>query len=155
MTYCASFDYDYIDRRKHTVKDVVFSKRLCSLPFEEYAAKYFHEYVLAHPNENVNDLHCEIVVEEREEDHYGNGGGYDHTFQIYKEREESMNEYTERVAQDEFKMIDSYMKALKGMTSKLNYGINCEERIHKDLLSELLINNFKKIVDEEITCSDE
>ena len=150
INYNINFSYDYIDREKRTMRDVVFSKRLSCIPHEEYAAKYFHEYVINHPEEDVKNLHCEIEKVEREEDHYGNGGGYDYTFIIFKEREENPSEYAERVSHAEFKLIDSYMKALKTLTKKLNDGFDCKDKVKNELLSELLLNNFKNIVSEEI-----
>lgn len=150
MNYTVNLNYDYINREKRTMRDIVFSKRLSCIPHEEYAAKYFHEYVMNHPEEDVKNLHCEIEKVEREEDHYGNGGGYDYTFIIFKEREENPSEYAERVSHLKFKLIDSYMKAVKTLTKELNKGFNSNDKIENELLSELLINNFKNIVSEEI-----
>lgn len=148
--YCVNFDGDYIDRNSHKIKEVVFSKRLSCTPFEEYGAKLFHEYLMKHPNEDVNNLHCEIVVEEIEEDHYGNGGGYDHTFQIYKEREEIVREYDERVHHAEFLLVDSYMKALKCLTRQLSKYFNSDDSLKNKRLAELLTENYQNIVKEEI-----
>lgn len=94
-----------------TKRDILFSKRLCCYPAVEEAAKEFAKFISEHPEYSVDDVRCFIEETEREEDHYGNGGGVDRTLIIYRERLETQEEYDNRIRVEE----DNIICKLKGV----------------------------------------
>lgn len=109
-----------------TKRDILFSKRLCCYPAVEEAAKEFAKFISEHPEYSVDDVRCFIEETEREEDHYGNGGGIDRTLIIYKERLETQEEYNNRIRVEE----DNIITRAKGLLCDIFYKI-------KDMTKEL------------------
>ena len=86
---------------KIKIQEVLFKKNLCCIPPENEAAKYYHKFLLEHPEYDNNETRCRIDSVERPEDHYGNGGGVDNTLIIFRYREESDSEYNNRIQEKE------------------------------------------------------
>jgi hypothetical protein len=116
-----------IDRNRQKKEEILYSKSISCLPFEDYAAKEFIKWLGEHPEENVNTVRMRIDTYEREEDYYGNGGGWDHYLRIYKGREETTIEYLERISKEENKCIDEYLDNIKRETKRVLSELNVRE----------------------------
>ena len=93
--------------REHKIfTETVFSKSLCLCDYVDEAAKIFVKYLEEHPEESVKTLNMRIDSEEQEEDHYGNGGGWEHTCVIYRKVEETDTECNLRVLNEEEGIFD-------------------------------------------------
>lgn len=128
-------------------REILFSKRLCCYPAVEEAAKEFAKFISEHPEYSVDDVRCFIEEKEREEDHYGNGGGIDRTLIIYKERLETQDEYNARIRVEEDNIItrakgllcDIFYK-IKGMTKELP----SDQRVYNEITNYMqnFITNY-------------
>lgn len=116
-----------IDRNRQKKEEILYSKSISCWPFEDYAAKEFIKWLGEHPEESVNTARMRIDKYEREEDHYGNGGGWDHYLRIYKEREETTAEYLERINEEENKCIDEYLNNIQRETKRVLNELNVRE----------------------------
>jgi hypothetical protein len=101
-----------ITRYPLQIKDVLYSEHLCCYPAENQAAKIYAKFLAEHPEFTSKDVDMYIACEEREEDHYGNGGGVDRTCIIYKSREETEEECAARVRNEEQEVIHKYSNEL-------------------------------------------
>lgn len=137
-----------VDRSRRQVEDILYSKMLSCYPFEEYAAKEYINYLKWHPEESPDTVHMRIDSYEREEDHYGNGGGYDRYVRIYKTREETDAEYKNRVSEEEKKEIDIYFRTIEFETNevlrRLNLS-NCDKDKARWLTWDMMEKANKKI----------
>ena len=97
-----------VDRNFQHKEDILFSQSLNLYPAENQAAKIFVEWLRAHPEYTSKEVDMRIDSYEREEDHYGNGGGYDQYVRIYKRREETQDEHNARIKQEEDKYYEEY-----------------------------------------------
>lgn len=101
-----------VTRNKQQLSDVLYSKSLNLYPAENQAAKIFAKWLAEHPEYSVNDVDMRIDSYEREEDHYGNGGGSDQYVRIVKHREETDSELKERIANEESECLEKFRKEL-------------------------------------------
>jgi hypothetical protein len=113
-----------VTRHLLKVETVLYSKDLSCYPVEDQAAKIFVEWLKEHSEYSISDVHMKIISREREEDHHGNGGGFDHIVQIYQERNETSEEYQARIAIEESDCLDSLRKDLKPILTK--FVTNCD-----------------------------
>ena len=113
-----------IYRYKLKKTQILLRQRLNTLPYEEQGAKLFMKYCTEHPEYKIDDLHMRVSSEEREEDHYGNGGGFDNFLEIYINAEETDDEYKERIDYLEFKAIKDYERSLEDKTTELRNTLN-------------------------------
>ena len=97
-----------ISRNPLQVRDILHSEHLCCYLAENQAAKIYAKFLAEHPEFTSKDVDMYIEREEREEDHYVNGGGVDETGIIYKRREETAEEYAKRVRNEEQEVIQKY-----------------------------------------------
>lgn len=139
----------YIDRNYQKKENILLQTRLCCYPPENEAAKIYSEFMIKHPELSTKDVDCRIYEEEREEDHYGNGGGVDHTLIIFTKRDETEVEYNERIKKAEDEYINDYFKKISSLTSDLLYQLNIrdipnddEQKYYKDRIYV----NFHRIV---------
>lgn len=135
--------------REHKIfNETVFSKRLCLCDYVDEAAKIFVKYLGEHPEESVKTLNMRIDSEEQEEDHYGNGGGWEHTCVIYRNVEETDTECNLRVLNEEEELFDKCaVDVTKAITSTMCdvYGYSKAE--DKTLVEESinrLVDKVKK-----------
>ena len=104
---------------KVKLEEILLEKHLCCYPPENEAAKIYHQFLLEHPEYDNNETRCKIISEEREEDHYGNGGGVDNTLIIFKYREETDSEYNNRIQEKENFIIQKYTKELNNILREI------------------------------------
>ena len=128
---------------KLSVEEVLLRKNLCCYPPENEAAKYYHKFLLEHPEYDNNDTKCRIDSVERQEDHYGNGGGYDNTLIIFRYREESDSEYNKRIEQKECNVINDYNNKFNNVLRDLKV----ELRYLPDSSKEKIIYEINKNID--------
>lgn len=124
-----------ITRYPYQVDDILHSEQLNCHPAESQAAKIFVKWLKEHPEYNETDVDMRIDAREREEDHYGNGGGYDYRMQIYKRRKETKEEYEARINSEEDEKFEDFYKHVRRSVS--------------DLIREL--NLYPNLVSDEIT----
>ena len=103
---------------KQNVKEELFRKHLSCWPPENEAAKLYHMFLKEHPEYEDVPIRCMIDSKEREEDHYGNGGGVERTLIIYKEREETDEEYDRRIKECEDQLIDNIVEKISKFLKK-------------------------------------
>lgn len=104
-----------INRFRLTFQEVVFSKSLCTCNWPEEAAKLYMKYLEEHP-EDKDIVKMKIDEHEEEDDYYGNGGGIRRRIVIYKTKEESEEDYKDRINRAEHvleEQYDYYKKALE------------------------------------------
>lgn len=132
---------------KYKIKEVLFTKeltkKLIGCPPENEAAKLYHKFLLDHPEyENDDSINCQINSEEREEDHYGNGGGIYYTLIIYKWREETDTEYNKRIEELENNLIKEYSDKFNEVLRELNYKIRDIPSITKEKIIYFIQKNI-------------
>lgn len=115
--------------------DILHSESLNCHPAENQAAKIFVKWLKEHPEFNGTDVDMRIDSREREEDYYGNGGGYDKYLRIFKRRKETKEEYEARINSEEEEKFDDFYKHVRRSVS--------------DLIREL--NLYPNVVSDEIT----
>jgi len=104
-----------VNRNRQRVREVLHSENIVLYPAENQAAKIYAKYMAEHPELDMKDVNLNIDEEEREEDHYGNGGGIDRTAVICRSHEETPWEFNQRVQQEE---DEAYVK-LSGQLAKV------------------------------------
>lgn len=124
-----------ITRYPYQVDDILHSESLNCHPAENQAAKIFVKWLKEHPEYNETDVDMRIDSREREEDYYGNGGGYDKYVRIFKRRKETKEEYEARINSEEIARFDEFGKNIRRCVS--------------DLIREL--NLYPNVVSNEIT----
>lgn len=122
------------------VKQILFQKSLCCYPPEEEAAKLFHKFLLDHPEHNIDEIKCKIDSVEREEDYYGNGGGYDNTLTIYTYRNETKEELEKRIKEKENMIINKVWE-------DFNKALFSLDKYCKDLEIESIRRIYDKITE--------
>ena len=132
-----------VSRNKKSVEERFFSKSLCCYPPENEAAKIFAAWLSEHPNVSPDDVDMRIDSYEREEDHYGNGGGYDRYMRIYKYRPESDEEQKDRIADEEKEVIDDFMKNIRHEILQLVRNFD----IYPNMVSDAITAHTKEIED--------
>ena len=110
--------YDYIIK-----EEVLLRKSLNCYPAENQAAKIYHEFIINHPELNIKDVDCRIESVEREEDYYGNGGGYDRTLIIFTRRKESETERNERIKTYENQILEKYELSISDLLRNMVHDI--------------------------------
>ena len=124
-----------VTRNLMNVDDNLYSQLLNCYPHENQAAKIYAQWLKDHPDEKISDVNMRIDTYEREEDHYGNGGGYDRYVRIYKTRKETQEEYDARIKKEEtFYLAEFEVNVRKNLS---------------DLIREL--NIYPNRVSQEIT----
>ena len=108
-----------VDRDFKKVKVILLTKSLNCYPPEEQAAKIYRAYMNEHEELKGKDVCLKIDSFEREEDHYGNGGGVENILNIFYYREETKEERDARVKKEEEKLIEFYMKNINECVSEL------------------------------------
>jgi len=102
-----------VDRRKQDTYDLLFSKQLCTYPYQKETIQLYKQFVKDHPEINEDELDMDVICTEREEDYYGNGGGEDREFRIIRYREETDEEVKKRVEKEEKEVYDKYLPKIK------------------------------------------
>ena len=124
-----------IDRNILHVDDILYSESLSCYPAENQAAKIFVKWLKDHPEHQESDVDLRIDSYEREEDYYGNGGGYDRYVRIVKRREETREEHEDRIRREEDEKFQDFNRKVRRCVS--------------DLIREL--NLYPNLVSDEIT----
>lgn len=144
-----------INRNLLPTQDTLLSKSLCCYPPENEAAKIYAQFLSEHPEFSTKDVDMRIDAYEREEDHYGNGGGYDRYVRIYKRRDETPEERDNRVRKEENEVIEKFSKNIGNQIYDFcwaMYGyhpqdgrLSDEERNHlRDILENIVNERLKK-----------
>ena len=107
---------------KLNIKEILLKKKLVTSNHENEAAKLYHQFLLDHP-EYENKIECIIESEEREEDHYGNGGGYEYTLIIFKWKEETEEEYNKRISEIKQNLIIEYTNKFDAILGELYFKL--------------------------------
>ena len=108
-----------ITRHKQRVDDILHSESLNLHPAENQAAKIFAKWLTEHPEYSADNVDMRIDSYEREEDYFGNGGGYDKYVRIYQTREESDEEYAARIKKEEDDLFADFDKETRASVYKL------------------------------------
>ena len=124
-----------VSRNVMSVRDILYTESLNCYPPENQAAKIFAQWLKDHPECQITDVDMEIEAIKREEDYYGNGGGYDRYIRIFKRREETKEEYDARIKKEEDEKIAEFSTKVYRCVS--------------DLIREL--NIYPNVVSQEIT----
>lgn len=111
-----------VNRSRRCVQNVLFSKRLCTYPPENEAARLYVKF-LKDNQYAPEDVEMRIKSEEREENYYGNGGGIENTVEIYQMREESDKEMTARIASEESDVYSFYKSVLESELRLMCYSM--------------------------------
>lgn len=134
-----------ITRYKQNVDDILFSQSLNLYPAENQAAKIFTKWLSEHPEYSADDVDMRIDSYEREEDHYGNGGGWDQYVRIFKRRKETDSEYDARIAKEESESLDKFRNGLRHIITDLIHDFS----IYPNLVSDAITahtNNIENAV---------
>lgn len=134
-----------ITRYKQHVDDILFSQSLNLYPAENQAAKIFAKWLSEHLEYSADDVDMRIDSYEREEDYYGNGGGYDNYVRIFKRRKETDSEYDARIAKEESESLDKFRNGLRHIIIDLIHDFN----IYPNLVSDAITahtNNIENAV---------
>lgn len=131
---------------KRTVKEELFRKHLSCWPPENEAAKLYHIFLKEHPEYEDVPIRCMIDTKEMKEDYYGNGGGVENTLIIYKEREETDEEYDRRIKECENQLIDKYSNEIVSELAQLESSLRrlSNEHLNKDRIINELKTNIDK-----------
>ena len=130
-----------VSRNKQIIRDTLYSEALNCYPPENQAAKIFAKWLTEHPEFTVNDVDMYIDSHKREEDYYGNGGGYDRYVRIFKCREETDDEYNARIAEEEAEAMNTFRGVLKGAIHKLINDFN----IYHCMVSDEITDHVNRI----------
>ena len=135
-----------IYRYKLKKTQVLLRQRLNTLPYEEQGAKLFMKYCSEHPEYKIDELHMRVSSEEREEDHYGHGGGFDNFLEIYINAEETDDEDKERIDYLEFKAIKDYERSLENKTTELRNILNDSQtdNVNATIRAYTIMSDFAK-----------
>ena len=123
-----------ITRHKEQVSDILHSEKLNLYPAESQAAKIFAKWLKEHPEYSPDDVDMRIDSYELEEDHYGNGGGWDQFVRIFKRREETDSEYKARITKVESESLDKFRNGLRHIIIDLIHDFN----IYPNLVSDAI-----------------
>jgi hypothetical protein len=131
---------------KQNVKEELFRKHLSCWPPENEAAKLYHRFLKEHPEYEDAPIRCIIDSKEMEEDHYGNGGGVENTLIIYREREETDEEYDRRIKECENQLIDKYSNEIVLELTHLESSLRkpSNDYLNKDRIINELKTNIDK-----------
>ncbi len=124
-----------ITRYKQHVDDILFSQSLNLYPAENQAAKIFAKWLKEHPEYSPDDVDMRIDSYEREEDHYGNGGGWDQYVRIFKRREETQAEYDARIAKGEAESLDKFKEKLRFLITDLIHDFSIYPNMVSDAIT--------------------
>lgn len=124
-----------ITRYKQHVDDILFSQSLNLYPAENQAAKIFAKWLSEHPEYSADDVDMRIDSYEREEDYYGNGGGYDRYVRIFKRREETQAEYDARIAKGEAESLDKFKEKLRFLITDLIHDFSIYPNMVSDAIT--------------------
>lgn len=108
-----------VSRNVRNVRDILHSESLNCYPAENQAAKIFANWLKEHPEYQISDVDMCIDSFEREEDHYGNGGGYDRYIRIFKSRPETKEEYNTRVKGEEDEKFEEFSSGVNRCVCEL------------------------------------
>lgn len=133
-----------ITRYKQHVDDILFSQSLNLYPAENQAAKIFAKWLSEHPEYSADDVDMRIDSYEREEDHYGNGGGWDQYVRIFKRREETQAEYDARIIEEEKKCLDKFRVALRKNIGELIQDFH----IYPNLVSDDITSHINMLEED-------
>ncbi len=142
-----------ITRYKMKVDDILFSQSLNCYPAENQAAKIFAKWLSEHPEYSSDDVDMRIDSYEREEDHYGNGGGWDQYVRIFKRREETQAEYDARIAKGEAESLDKFKEKLRFLITDLIHDFSIYPNMVSDAITAHtndIENAVMEIVSEKI-----
>lgn len=142
-----------ITRYKQHVDDILFSQSLNLYPAENQAAKIFAKWLREHPEYSADDVDMRIDSYEREEDHYGNGGGWDQYVRIFKRREETDSEYNARIAKGESECLDKFRNGLRHIIIDLIHDFDIYPNLVSDAITahtNEIENAVMEIVSEKI-----
>lgn len=117
------------------VDDILHSESLNCYPAENQAAKIFAKWLSEHPEYSADDVDMRIDSYEREEDHYGNGGGWDQYVRIFKRREETQAEYDERIAKGEAESLDKFKEKLRFLITDLIHDFSIYPNMVSDAIT--------------------
>lgn len=91
--------------------------------------------VKKHPEHSPDDVDMRIDSYEREEDHYGNGGGWDQYVRIFKRREETDSEYEARIAKGEAESLDKFKEKLRFLITDLIHDFSIYPNMVSDAIT--------------------
>ncbi len=138
-----------VSRNLMDVNDNLHSQLLTCYPHENQAAKIYAQWLKDHPEENMSDINMRIDSYEREEDHYGNGGGYDRYVRIYKTRKETQEEYDARIKREEEFHLKEFEVDVRRNLSDLIHNLNIyPNRVSKEITDKEneIINGINEVV---------
>lgn len=129
-----------VNRNRKMVRDVLYTERINLYPAENQAAKIYAKYMAEHPELDMKDISLNIDEEEREEDHYGNGGGIERTAVVCRSHEETSWEFNQRVQQEEDELYVKLSGKLANVFKDFYYEFDfsrvepeCKERVRQRL----------------------
>lgn len=132
-----------VDRHNKQVEKILFKKSLCCYPPENEAAKEFITWLDQHSEYDLYDVSMRIDEVEREEDYYGNGGGYDRTMVIYQYVDETPEMYKQRISQEEDAALSEFREKITHDVYNLINVFN----IYPNMYSQTITEHTKEIVD--------
>jgi hypothetical protein len=138
-----------IARYKLPVADILHSESLHCYPAESEAAKIFVKWLKEHPDVSPDDVDMYIDSYEREEDHYGNGGGYDRYIKIVKRREETQQEYDDRIKREEGACFEKFGGQVYGNVVELIKDLSIYPNMESDEISDKrgeIVNGIMDVV---------
>lgn len=121
-----------VDRGERFVEIMLLNESLNCYPPESQAAKIYAKFMAEHPDISPDDVTMRIDSYEREEDYYGNGGGYDSYVRIVKYRPETQEEHDKRVNDEEEKAIKQYANNIRFEVSKLIHEMFGRDATNED-----------------------
>lgn len=128
---------------KLKIKDILLEKNLVTCHPENEAAKIYHQFLLDHP-EYENCIECNINTIEREEDHYGNGGGYENTLIIFRWKEETDEEFDKRISEIKMNLCDKYNNKFEILFQELYFEL---KKLNDSDLNKRIISIINKKID--------
>lgn len=142
-----------ITRYKQRVDDILYSESLNLYPAENQAAKIFAKWLTEHPEYSADDVNMRIDSYEREEDYYGNGGGYDRYIRIYQTREETDKEYEARIKKGESESLDKFKEKVRFLITDLIHDFDIYPNMVSDAITAHtndIENAVMEVVSEKI-----
>lgn len=130
-----------VDRNFQHKEDILFSQSLNLYPAENQAAKIFVEWLKEHQEYTSKEVDMRIDSYEREEDYYGNGGGYDRYVRIYKRRKETQDEHNARIRQEEDKYYEEYRNKVRFAITELIRNLN----IYPNVISDAITSKINEV----------
>ena len=141
-----------IDRHVLTVCDILHSASLNCYPAENQAAKIFMEWLKNHPEYNPDDVDMRIDSYEREEDYYGNGGGYDRYVRIFKRRKETDAELAARIKDEEDKVFEKFTRDVHAAIGDLILNLSIYPNVVSDVITAKINEIESGIIDHTRKC---